>query len=230
MVDFVLNAKAREDKGKGASRRLRRLASEVPAIVYGGKKKPQPLALDHDSLYNSLENEAFFSHIITLNVGDKSEQVIVKDVQRHPSRLKLLHVDFMRVSKTQKLQTKVPIHFLNEDTSKGVKQQGGIVSHAITELEIQCLPGDLPEYLEVDMAEVELGDTLHISDIPLPKGVESVDLLHGEEYDHPLVAIIKPRSAAAEAEEEEEAAAAAEESETAAKAKEEPKEEPGDEE
>ncbi len=211
MVDFVLNAKVRDVAGKGASRRLRRLAKEVPAIVYGGNNKPQNLALDHDSLYNSLENEAFFSHIITLDVDGKKEDVIIKDVQRHPSRLKLLHVDFQRVSKTKKLQTRVPLHFINEETCKGVKLQGGIVSHMLTDLEIQCLPGDLPEYIEVDMANMELGDNIHISDLPLPKGVESVDLLHGEDYDLSVASIVKPRSAAdLEAEEEAEAEGEAE--------------------
>ncbi len=215
MVDFVINAQDRADKGKGASRRLRRLANRVPAIVYGGKKDPRSISLDQDDMKQSVENEAFFSHIITINLegGDK-EEVIVKDVQRHPAKHLVTHMDFLRIDKTQKLQTRVPLHFLNEETCPGVKQENGIVSHALTDLEIQCLPGDLPEYIEIDMAEMNMGDTLHISDIKLPEGVESVDLLHGEDYDHPVAAIIKPRGAVEEeAAEEEEAPGEPEEEE-----------------
>ncbi len=212
MVDFVVNAQDRADKGKGASRRLRRLANRVPAIVYGGNKEPRTLSVDQDEIKQFLLQEAFFSHIITIDVKDgNKEEVILKDVQRHPAKQLVTHLDFLRIDKSQKLQTRVPLHFLNEDTAKGVKLEGGIVSHAITELEVQCLPQDLPEYIEVDMGELSLGDNVHISDIKLPKGVESVDLLHGEEHDHPIAAIIKPRGAVEETAEEEEEARAAEE-------------------
>jgi large subunit ribosomal protein L25 len=195
MVDFVLNAKAREDKGKGASRRLRRLANAVPAIIYGGHKEPQNISLVHFDVLHALSSEAFYSHIITINVeGGDSQEVILKDVQRHPAKPQILHMDFQRVEKDHKLHTRVPLHFLNEDTCKGVKQ-GGIVSHTMTELEVQCLPKDLPEFIEVDLANVELGGIVHISDIKLPAGVESIELLHGAEHDLPVASISKPRGA-----------------------------------
>ena len=197
-TDFTLQAKGREDKGKGASRRLRRLAGEIPAIVYGGKKNPAQITLVHKDVMKALENEAFYSHIVELDIDGKSEDVIVKDVQRHPAKAIVLHMDFLRVSKNTKLQTKVPLHFINEDTCVGVKLGGGLIAHSMTELEISCLPKDLPEYLEVDMEEVELGQTLHISDIKLPKGVESVALSHGEDHDLPIAAVNKPKAAAVE--------------------------------
>jgi large subunit ribosomal protein L25 len=197
-TEFTLQAKGREDTGKGASRRLRRLAGEIPAIVYGGKKKPTQVALVHKDIMKALENEAFYSHIIELDIDGKSEDVIVKDVQRHPAKAIVLHMDFLRVSKNTKLQTKVPLHFINEDTCVGVKLGGGLIAHSMTELEISCLPKDLPEYLEVDMEAVEIGQTLHISDIKLPKGVESVALSHGEDHDLPIAAVNKPKAAAVE--------------------------------
>jgi large subunit ribosomal protein L25 len=203
MVDFVLNAQVREDKGKGASRRLRRLANQVPAIIYGAKKDPQNISLLHFDVEHALENEAFYSHIITLNVeGASSEEVILKDVQRHPAKSTVMHMDFQRVDRTQKLHTKVPLHFINEEKCAGVKA-GGIVQHAITELDIQCLPQDLPEYIEVDVKGLEMGGILHISDIVLPAGVESFDLTHGDEHDHPVASVIKPRGVVEEDESEE---------------------------
>ena len=204
-TDFVLNAKSREDTGKGASRRLRRLAGEIPAIVYGGKKNPARIALVHKDVMKALENEAFYSHIIALDIDGKSEDVIVKDVQRHPAKAIVLHMDFLRVSKNTKLQTRVPLHFINEDICVGVKLGGGLIAHSMTELEIMCLPADLPEYLEVDMADVDLGQTLHISDIKLPKGVESVALSHGDDHDLPIAAVNKSKAK----DEDEEAAPAA---------------------
>ena len=204
-TDFTLQAKGREDTGKGASRRLRRLAGEIPAIVYGGKKNPARIALVHKDVMKALENEAFYSHIIALDIDGKSEDVIVKDVQRHPAKAIVLHMDFLRVSKNTKLQTRVPLHFINEDICVGVKLGGGLIAHSMTELEIMCLPADLPEYLEVDMAEVELGQTLHISDIKLPKGVESVALSHGDDHDLPIAAVNKSKAKA----EDEDAAPAA---------------------
>ena len=138
--------------GKGASRRLRRLDKEVPAIIYGGKSAPQSISLSQNEFDKALANEAFYSHIITLDVDGKSEDVILKDLQRHPAKPVILHADFLRVSKTQKLQTKVPLHFINEDNCVGVKLGGGLLSHNMTELDISCLPANLPEYLEVDVA------------------------------------------------------------------------------
>ncbi len=202
MVDFAINAVVRGDMGKGASRRLRRLANQIPAIIYGGKKDPQNISLLHNDMVQALANEAFYSHIITVNIeGVGSEEVILKDVQRHPAKPTLLHVDFQRVDRTQKLHTKVPLHFINEERAKGVKA-GGIVAHSITELDIQCLPQDLPEFIEVDLADVELGGIVHISDITLPAGVESVDLSHGADHDLPVASIIKPRGMTEEEAEE----------------------------
>jgi large subunit ribosomal protein L25 len=193
MTDFVLNARTRIDMGKGASRRLRRLAAEVPAIIYGGDADPQPIALVHHELAHALENEAFYSHIIALQVDGKAQDVILKDLQRHPARPVILHADFLRVDRTHKLTTRVPLHFLNEDTCIGVRQQGGVIQHNLADLEIQCLPADLPEYIEVDMAGIELGQILHISDLRLPAGVESVALVHGADHDLPVVAVNKPK-------------------------------------
>ena len=189
MADVELTASSRDEKGKGASRRLRRLAGQVPAIVYGGKSKPESISILHKDISHSLESEAFYSQIITLNVDGKSQQVILKDVQRHPAKAIIMHVDFQRVSKNQKLTTRVPLHFLNEESCVGVKMQGGKVTHNATDVEVSCLPADLPEYIEVDMAEVELDTTLHISDITLPKGVESVALSHGEEHDLAIASV-----------------------------------------
>ena len=198
-TDLTLQAKGREDTGKGASRRLRRLAGEIPAIIYGGaKKKPAQISLIHKDVIKSLENEAFYSQILTLDVDGKPEEVILKDVQRHPAKPIVLHMDFLRVSKNTQLTTRAPIHFINEDICVGVKIGGGIIAHSMTELDIQCLPKDLPEYVEIDMAEVELGQTLHISDITLPKGVESVALSHGADHDLPVVSVNKPKAAPVE--------------------------------
>ena len=193
-TDFILQAKGREDTGKGASRRLRRLAGEVPAIVYGGKKNPAKIALTHKDVVKALENEAFFSSIISLDIEGASEDVIIKDIQRHPAKKIVLHMDFFRVSKTTVLQTKVPLHFINEDSCPGVQLGGGIVAHTMTDIEIQCLPKNLPEFIEVDMAEVDLGDIVHISDIVLPEGVESVALNLGADHDLSVATINKPKA------------------------------------
>ena len=194
MTDYDLQAKSREDMGKGASRRLRRLADSVPAIVYGGKKGPQPITLAHKDISHALENEAFYSHIINLEVDGKGQDVILKDVQRHPAKPVIMHVDFLRVSKTKKLTTRVPLHFINEETSVGVKMQGGKVTHNMTDLEVSCLPANLPEYIEVDLAEAEVDQIIHISDINLPEGVESVSLSHGEGHDLPVASIHVPKT------------------------------------
>ncbi len=193
--DFELNATLREDAGKGASRRLRRLENQTPAIVYGGKKKPVNIQIPHKDLIKQLENEAFYSHLITINIGDKSESVLLKDLQRHPAKPIIMHADFLRVSKSKKVTVKAPIHFLNEDTSVGVKMQGGKVSHNMTELEISCLPANLPEFIEVDLAEVEVGQIVHISDLKLPKGVTSVALALGADHDGAVASIQKPKGA-----------------------------------
>ena len=209
-TDYALNAKARDNVGKGASRRLRRLAEQVPAIIYGGEKAPESITLAHNELAHALENEAFYSQIITLDVDGKKQDVILKDLQRHPAKALILHADFLRVSKNQKLHTNIPLHFINEESSVGIKQQGGIAAHSMNDLEIVCLPADLPEYIEVDVTDVEVGQTLHISDIKLPEGVESVALSHGEDHDLPIFSINKPKAVEEESADEagDEAAAA----------------------
>ena len=170
MVDFTLNAEVRSDLGKGASRRLRRNAGNVPAVIYGGDKAPTS---------------------ITLKVDGSNESVLVKALQRHPSKGYVMHADFLRVVAGQKLTAHVPLHFMNQETSVGVKQQGGEILHTINEVEVSCLPKDLPEFIEVDMAKVELDQIVHLSDLTVPAGVELVSLAHGS--DLPVASIHMPR-------------------------------------
>ena len=160
---FEVQAEVREDMGKGASRRLRRHADKVPAIIYGGGKDPQPLTIIRKDFEKSLENEAFYSHILQVNVAGDVQKAILKDLQRHPAKDYVMHADFLRVSDKVAIKVHVPIHFLNEDTCVGVKLQGGIVQHQATDIEVSCLPKDIPEYIEVDMAEIETGQIVHLS-------------------------------------------------------------------
>ena len=180
-VEFALNAEVRSDLGKGASRRLRRNESLVPAVIYGGEKPAQSISLLAKDLAKLLENEAAFSHVLSLDVAGTKENVLIKALQRHPAKGFVLHADFQRVVAGQKLTAHVPLHFINEATAVGVKQQGGEISHTISEVEVSCLPKDLPEFIEVDMAAVEVGQTVHMSDLKLPKGVELVALAHGND-------------------------------------------------
>ena len=173
--EFALNAETRNDLGKGASRRLRRLENKVLGIVYGGgKKKPTPITVAMNEIVKLAESEAFFTSLVDLSIDGKAEQVVVKDMQRHPAKDTIMHVDFLRVSAKTKITMQVPLHFINEDSCFGVKMEGGVIAHALNDIEITCLPKDLPEYIEVDMAELKVGENLHISDLTLPKGVESV--------------------------------------------------------
>ncbi|HEX5841738.1 MAG TPA: 50S ribosomal protein L25/general stress protein Ctc [Pseudomonas sp.] len=180
-VEFALNAEVRSDLGKGASRRLRRNVAMVPAVVYGGEKAPQSISLLAKELAKLLENEAAFSHVLSLNVAGAAETVLIKALQRHPAKGYVMHADFVRVIAGQKLTAHVPLHFLNQETSVGVKQQGGEVSHTLVEVEVSCQPQDLPEFIEVDMAAVAVGQIVHLSDLKLPKGVELVALAHGND-------------------------------------------------
>ena len=180
-VEFTLNAEARSDLGKGASRRLRRLASQVPAVIYGGDKAPVSISLLAKEVAKLLENEDAYSHVIALTVAGAVETVVIKALQRHPAKGHVLHADFVRVVAGQKLTAHVPLHFLNQETSVGVKQQGGEVSHSAVEVEVSCLPKDLPEFINVDMAKVEVGQIVHMSDLTLPAGVELVALAHGKD-------------------------------------------------
>ena len=212
---FELNAEIREDMGKGASRRLRRLDDSIPAIIYGGDKAPTPLTLVRKDLEYALQNEAFYSHVLTIKVGSKKQKAILKDLQRHPAKDRVMHADFMRVSDDVKIKVNVPLHFLNEEACHGVKMEGGMIQHSATDLEVLCLPGDMPEYLEVDMLDAKVGAIIHISDITLPAGVESVALSHGEDHDLAIASVLAPRGGA---DEEEELEAAAEGGEEAADA------------
>ena len=197
-VDFSLNAKVRNDAGKGASRRLRRNANEVPAIVYGGNKDPQTISIPHKDLSKALENEAFYVHVISLDIEGKKEDVLLKDLQRHPAKAVILHADFFRVDKNQAVIIRVPLHFINENICVGVKSGGGVISHTQSDLEIRCLPADIPEFIEVDMASVGLNEIIHISNLKLPKGVESVQLSHGASHDLAIANVHAPRAAEAE--------------------------------
>ena len=176
---FELKAERRSDAGKGASRRLRR-AGKVPGIVYGGGSDPQMIALDHNDLIKHLEHEAFYSHVLTVDFGSVQESVVLKDLQRHPARPVVMHIDLQRVRADEKIRMHVPLHFENEALAPGVKQ-GGQASHHLTEVVVSCLPKDLPEYLAVDMSRMGLGEALHLSQLPLPAGVELVDLAHGDD-------------------------------------------------
>ena len=201
-VEFELNAGLRKDKGKGASRRLRR-EGMVPAILYGGDKQPQSITLDHNELMWNAERESFYSKVITLNVDGKIEKTILRDLQRHPSKSHIVHVDLQRVVMHEKLRMDVPLHFLNEDNAVGVKEQGGLVSHLLTEVEIECYPGDLPEYIDIDVSALKINESIRLSDIVLPRGVELVELAQTEAKDSVVVSINPPRAEEPEVEEEE---------------------------
>lgn len=189
-VDFTLNAELRDEQelGKGASRRLRSMG-KVPAIIYGGGEDPVSVTFDHDKLMHSLDQEAFYSHILTVEVAGKSQRAILRDLQRHPYKPTVLHMDLLRVREDTAINVHVPLHFLNEETCPGVKLEGGVISHNIVEIEISCLPKDLPEFIEVDAGELKIGDSLHLSDVKVPDGVTVVELAHGEDHDHVVVSV-----------------------------------------
>ena len=199
--DFDLIADIREDQGKGASRRLRH-QGKVPAIIYGAGRPPRALVFDHNRVILKLENESFYSSILNIKVGEKSQAAILKDVQRHPARPQVMHMDFQRIVEDEEIKMLVPIHFDGEDVAPGVKEGGGKVSHLITELEIVCLPKHLPEYLEIDVSELELDAMLKMSDVKLPEGVSVPALAQGEEADRPVVSIHIIKEVVIEEEEE----------------------------
>ncbi len=202
---FELNAEFRETQGKGASRRLRH-ANKVPAILYGGHREPRALALDHTKLLLMLENERFYSTIINLKVGDVSQAAVLKDVQRHPARNAVLHVDLLRVLENEKIRMMIPLHFKGDGAAPGVKK-GGVVSHLRNDIEVSCLPKDLPEFVEVDVSHMDINDLLHLSDLKLPEGVEILELSHGR--DSPIVSVHHARAEEVDQPTEEAAAAAA---------------------
>lgn len=211
---FDITAEVREDKGKGSSRRLRRLADQIPAIIYGAGKDPQPITLIRKDLEKALENEAFYTSVLSIHVGKTKEKAVLKDLQRHPAKDVVMHADFMRVDENVEIKLTIPLHYINEDTCVGVKLGGGMVQHQVTEIEVQCLPGNIPEFIEVDMAELDLGAIVHLSDLTLPEGVTSLDLRLGAEHDLALASVMAPKGGAdvdedfdAVAEEEEDAEA-----------------------
>lgn len=226
---FEFEAQTRTDNGKAVARRMRRDQDLVPAVVYGAGKAPQAITIPHKDVFHAFENEAVFSHILKLSVDGKEERVVIKDVQRHAYKPKILHVDFFRVSMKEKITMHVPIHFEGEEEAPGIKDQGGQYTKSITDVEIRCLPADLPEFIPLDVSKMELDQTLHLSDIRLPTNVEFA--LHAEldeEHDHPVISCHLPKvtqedieaeqheaelaeEAAAESAAEEEAAEAAEE-------------------
>ena len=190
---FELYAEVREDMGKGASRRLRRHAEKVPAIIYGGDKAPQAISLIRKDMEKALENEAFFSHVLAVKVGNGVEKAILKDLQRHPSKGFLMHADFQRVNENVEIKVHVPIHFLNEESCHGVKMQGGMIQHQATDIEVLCLPKDIPEYIEVDMADIKSGEIVHLTDVKLPEGVTAVALTLGEDHDLAIASVVPPK-------------------------------------
>ena len=220
--DFDLIAELREDQGKGASRRLRH-KGKVPAIIYGAGRPPRALVFDQNKVLKQLENESFYSSVLNIKVNDKSQAAILKDLQRHPAKNMIMHMDFQRIVDDVEIKMNVPLHFIGEDVAPGVKTGGGAVSRLLNDVEVSCLPKNLPEYLEVDISELELDAMLNLSDIKLPKGVEIPQLTQGPENDHAMVSIHVIKAAPVEeeiveGEEGEEGEAAVEGDESAAEA------------
>ncbi len=201
MSDFEFDAEIRTDLGTGASRRLRR-EGRVPAVLYGGDKDALALTLSHNAVNRAQENEAFYSHVLTLNINGAKQEAIVKAIQRHPHKPKLLHLDFQRIVRGEAMNATVPLHFLNEEDSPGVRA-GGTVMHLLNEVEVHCLPRDLPEFIEVDIGALENGHSLHLTDLKLPKGVALVSLSKGEDSLDLSVVTMRPPKGGSEDEDEE---------------------------
>ncbi len=199
-----INAETRVDLGKGASRRLRH-EEKMPAILYGAGADPVNLTIDQREIRPHVDNEQFYSTIIDLSVDGKSEKAIVRDMQHHPFKVDIAHIDFQRVDPKQKMHIHVPLHFIGEENAPGVKA-GGIISHVAMEVEVECLPKDIPEFIEVDVSGLNAGESIHLTEMTLPKGVELMALKHGEDHDTAVVAIHPPKGGAAAEEESEEAA------------------------
>ncbi len=193
-MQYEFNAQPRTLQGTGASRRLRR-TGRVPGVVYGGEKPAQAIDIDHNEIWHKLRKEAFHSSVLTMILAGANETVLLRDIQMHPFKRQILHLDFQRIDATHAIHQKVPLHFVNADIAPGVKLQGGLVSHIINELDVKCLPGDLPEFIEVDLKELSAGHSIHVSALKLPKGVEAA--LHKGE-DPVVVTIAVPRGGVAE--------------------------------
>lgn len=194
---FVVEAEVRSAHGKGASRRLRR-EGKVPAILYGGKGEPQSITVDHNELSKQLKIEAFYSHILTVKIGGNAEQAVLKDLHRHPVRDEIMHMDLQRVLADQLLRMHVPLHFKGAEIAPGVKTGGGIIEHHLIQVEVECLPKDLPEFIEVDLSGLNVNEAVHLSQLKLPEGVTLVELKH--DNDVSVAAVHLPRAAVAEEE------------------------------
>lgn len=192
-AEYELHAEVRENFGTGHNRRLRRIDDKIPAVIYGAGTSPEHITLNHNKVIKALENEAFYSHILTLDVNGKKQKAVLKAMQRHPFKPKVTHMDFLRISDKEKITMHVPLHFKGEDIAPGVKISNGIVSHLISSVDITCLPANLPEFIDVDISKLDLDQTVHLSDLKLPKGVELVELSHG--HDKPVASIHLPRAA-----------------------------------
>jgi len=191
-----INAELRLDVGKGASRRLRRMGASVPGIIYGGGKGAVAITLNANQLGKAMQSVAFYSQVLDVVIGADTEQAVVRDLQRHPANERVQHIDFLRVQADQILEVHVPLHFTNEDRCIGVRQGGGSIEHNIIEVEVACLPANLPEFIEVDLAELNVGETIHLSDLVLPEGVSVVALAHGADRDQSVVTVRAPRASA----------------------------------
>lgn len=189
---FEFVAEARSGVGSIAAKAVRR-QGKVPAVIYGGDGAPEMLVLDHNEIVKHLAHEAVYSHVLDIKIGAKTEKAVLKHIQRHPAKPQILHLDFMRVDTTHKLKVHVPLHFINDAISVGVKK-GGIVTHTMSDVEVLCLPSALPEFIEVNLATIDIGGTVHLSDLVLPAGVEILALQHGAEHDHPVAQIVKSRA------------------------------------
>jgi large subunit ribosomal protein L25 len=192
-VSFEFEVQPREASGKAAARRLRSKEDRVPAIVYGAGKEPMPISLSHNKVIRALDHEAVYSHILTLNHAKESEKVVLKALMRHPTKPKILHMDFLRINTKEKINMRVPLHFMGEAKSPGLKD-GGVLVKPITHLEIACLPLELPEFIEVDISALAIGDSVHMSAIQLPKGVTLAHAIADEEHDFSVVSIQEPRA------------------------------------
>jgi large subunit ribosomal protein L25 len=189
---FEFIAESRGQSGKGAAKRVRR-QGKVPAIIYGGRKEPQMLALNHNDVIKHLDHEAVYSHVLDVNVNGIAEKAILKNIQRNPAKIQIMHMDFLRVNMSEALKVHVPLHFINETSSIGGKK-GGIAAHSLVDVEVFCLPAALPEYLEIDLSNLDIGESVHLSDIVLPPGVEIVVLAQGPEYDLPVVSMMSSKA------------------------------------
>ena len=198
--NFEFEATMRADTGKGAARRLRR-EGLLPAVIYGGGAEPVLVTLTHHKVLKNLENDAIYSHILTVKVDGKDETTILKDIHRHPSKPIVMHMDFLRINQDEAIRVNVPLHFMSEDIAEGVKK-GGVVTHHLVDVEVSCLPAQLPEFIAVDVAELDLGDSLHLSDLVVPEGIEIVALSQGDDHNAVVVAIQASRAAAADDEDD----------------------------